>query len=195
MGASADAVAREILDVVPVIMRTIRAEMRSHRSADLTVPLFRTLLFLERHPGASLHGLAGHLGLTSPSVCKIVDGLAAHALVERRPSETDRRKIALRLTPNGQQVMEKARTSTQARLVDLLAQLSREQCETIYEALQILSPIFLPAGEKINHGSKQSSDYDEIAHLPTPQVRVVAKNAPPPGSGDDVAMTNKRKIT
>ncbi len=154
MGASADVVAREILDIVPVIMRTIRVEMRSHRAADLTVPLFRTLLLLERHPGVSLQGLAGHLGLTSPSAFKIVEGLVAHALVERQPSETDRRKIALRLTPDGQAVLEKARTSTQARLGDILGRLSEEQCETVFQALQILSPIFLPAGEKTTHGGK-----------------------------------------
>ena len=102
MGASTEAVARELLDVVPVIMRTIRTEMRSHRSNDLTVPLFRTLMFLERHPGVSLLDLAGHLGLTSPSVCKIVDGLVAHPLVMRQHSNTDRRKITLALTHEGQ---------------------------------------------------------------------------------------------
>ncbi len=62
MDASADAVARELLDVVPVIMRTIRAEMRSHRSNDLTIPLFRSLMFLERHPGVSLRTWPGISG-------------------------------------------------------------------------------------------------------------------------------------
>lgn len=148
MGASADAVARELLDVVPVITRTIRAEMRSHRPNDLTIPLFRSLLFLERHPGVSLQELAGHLGLTSPSVCKIVDGLVTHALVTRQHSNTDRRKITLALTPDGQNVLDEARTRTQARLSDRLATLSAEQCETVFQALQTIQPLFLPAGDK-----------------------------------------------
>jgi DNA-binding MarR family transcriptional regulator len=152
MSASADAIARELLDVVPVIMRTIRAEMRSHRSNDLTVPLFRTLLFLERHPGVSLQELAGHLGLTSPSACKIVDGLVLHFLVRRQHSNTDRRKITLALTPEGQAVLDKARTSTQARLADLLASLSAEQRETVFQALQTIQPLFLPTGDKIVGG-------------------------------------------
>jgi DNA-binding MarR family transcriptional regulator len=41
MDSSSDIVAREILDIVPVIMRVIRAEMRNHRSADLAIPQFR----------------------------------------------------------------------------------------------------------------------------------------------------------
>jgi DNA-binding MarR family transcriptional regulator len=152
MDASADAVARELLDVVPVIMRTIRTEMRSHRSNDLTVPLFRSLLYLERHPGISLQDLAGHLGLTSPSVCKIVDGLVAHVLVTRQHSNPDRRKITLTLTPDGQKVLDEARTSTQARLADRLVSLSAEQCETVFQALLTIQPLFLPAGGKIIPG-------------------------------------------
>jgi DNA-binding MarR family transcriptional regulator len=148
MRASTQAVAGELLVVVPVIMRTIRNEMHNHRSSDLTVPLFRSLLFLERHPGVSLLDLAGHLGLTSPSVCKIVDGLVGHGMVKRQPSNTDRRKITLALTPEGQNVLDESRNSTQARLADLLASLSVEQCETVFQALQIIQPLFLSVGEK-----------------------------------------------
>ncbi len=153
MDSPTETVARELLDVVPVIMRTIRTEMRSHRANDLTVPLFRSLMYLERHPGVALLDLARHLGLTSPSVCKIVDGLEAHSMVERQHSNTDRRKIALALTREGQKVLDEARTSAQARLADLLAPLSAQQCETVFEALQIIQPLFLPAGEKTMAGA------------------------------------------
>jgi len=152
MGASTETVARELLEVTPVIMRTIRSEMRSHSSNELTVPLFRSLLFLERHPGVSLQELAGHLGLTSPSVCKIVDGLVAHGLVQRQHSNADRRKITLALTHEGQKGLDEARTSTQARLADRLAALSAKECETVFEALQIIQPLFQPAEEKIAQG-------------------------------------------
>jgi DNA-binding MarR family transcriptional regulator len=152
MDSTKQAVARALLDVVPVIMRTIRTEMRSHRANDLTVPLFRSLMYLERHPGVALLDLAGHLGLTSPSACKIVDGLVANSMVQRQHSETDRRKITLELTREGKKVLDEARISAQSRLADLLAPLSAEQCETIFEALQIIQPLFLPAGDKIMDG-------------------------------------------
>ena len=152
MRDSTEAVARELLDVVPIIMRTIRSEMRSYRSNELTVPLFRSLMFIERHPGVSLLDLAGHLGLTSPSVCKIVDGLVAHSMVQRQHSDTDRRKITLVLTREGQKVLDESRLNTQARLADLLAPLSAQECKTVFEALQIIQPLFLPAGDKIMAG-------------------------------------------
>jgi DNA-binding MarR family transcriptional regulator len=152
MSSSRESVARELLDVVPVIMRTIRTEMRRHRANDVTVPLFRSLMFIEGHPGVSLLNLAGHLGLTSPSACKIVDGLVEHSMVQRQHSDTDRRRITLELTHEGKKVLDEARINTQARLSDLLAPLSAEQCETVYEALQIIQPLFLPAADKIMVG-------------------------------------------
>jgi DNA-binding MarR family transcriptional regulator len=85
-------------------------------------------------------------------VCKIVDGLVVHVLVKRQHSNTDRRKITLALTPEGQHMLDEARTRTQARLSDLLASLSAEQCTTVIQALQILQPLFLPARDKIVDG-------------------------------------------
>ncbi len=152
MDSSTEVAAREILDVVPVIMRTIRAEMRSQRSNELTVPLFRTLMFLGGHPGVSLQELAGHLGLTSPSVCKIVDGLVGHALVMRQHSNIDRRKITLALTPKGQNVLDEARERTQARLAEQLASLSAEGCKKVIQALEILQPLFLPTQNRTMQG-------------------------------------------
>ena len=49
-------------------------------------------------------------------------------------------------------MLDEARTSTQARLAELLAPLSAEQCETVFQALQIVQPLFLPAGDKIMPG-------------------------------------------
>jgi DNA-binding MarR family transcriptional regulator len=155
MDVSVEAVAQEVLEVVPVVMRTIRAEMRSQRGADLNVPLFRTLLFLERHPGVSLQHLAEHLGLTPPTVSKIVDGLVLHSVVSRQSSQTDRRKITLQLTPGGQEVLDKSRSSAQASLVELLTPLSAEQCAMVYEALQIIQPLFQPNGDKSMQGEQK----------------------------------------
>jgi hypothetical protein len=41
--------ARELLDVVPIVMKEIRSLMRSQGSSDLTIPQFRTLAFVNRN--------------------------------------------------------------------------------------------------------------------------------------------------
>lgn len=152
MESSTEAVARELLDVVPGIMRTIRSEMRSHQSNDIKVPMFRSLTYLERHPGVALLDLAGHLGLTSPSACKIVDGLVDHGLVMRQHSSSDRRKITLALTKEGQNVLDEARAHTQAQMAERLGALSAEQCRTVLQALEILQPLFQHTANKPMQG-------------------------------------------
>jgi len=71
---SLDECARQVLETVPLVMRTVRAEMRRRRTADLSVPQFRTLNFLNRQAGASLSQVAEHIGLTLPSMSLLVEG-------------------------------------------------------------------------------------------------------------------------
>lgn len=145
MDATSEMIAHEVLDVVPAIMRTIRAEMRSRRGADLSVVQFRALGFLNRNPGASLSTVAEHLGLTSPTVCKMIDGMVSHRLVTRLPSASDRRKVILTLTAEGQTILERARNGTQARLMEVLAGLTPEDQDAVHHVMQLLQTLFSPA--------------------------------------------------
>ncbi|MGA2504985.1 MAG: MarR family transcriptional regulator [Anaerolineales bacterium] len=139
-----DVVAREILDIVPIIMRVIRSEMRNHRSADLAIPQFRALLFINRNPGSSLQTLATHLGLTPPTVSKMVDGLVLNRLVRRADSPRDRRMVTLTLTAQGGTILEKARNGTQAKLIEVLSRLTPEEGETVSQAMKLLHALFMP---------------------------------------------------
>jgi DNA-binding MarR family transcriptional regulator len=101
--------AESIVDVVPLVMRAIQAEMRSARTRGLSVPQFRALAYIDYHPGASLSDVAEHVGLTLPSTSKMIDGLVARELVARDVCAVDRRRIALALTERGRSVLDSAR--------------------------------------------------------------------------------------
>ncbi len=147
MTTSSDTCAQEILEVVPSVMRTIRAEMRRHRTADLSVPQFRTLAYIDRNVDASLSDVAEHIGLTLPSMSKIVDGLVTRKLVTRQTAPDDRRRMTLALTARGQTALQTSRAATRACLAEDLAVLNDRQRETIVQALSSLRPIFMPPGE------------------------------------------------
>ena len=102
MPATSQHCAREILDVTPKIIQAIRTQMRGQRQHDLSVPQFRTLAFLSRHPGSSLSAAAEHIGLTLPTMSVLIEGLVQRALVDRTPDARDRRRVLLTLTPAGQ---------------------------------------------------------------------------------------------
>ena len=138
-----DDCARQLLDTTPQIMRFIRAEMRSHRGHDLSVPQFRTLTFINRNPEISLSNLADHLGLTLPSTSKLVDGLVNQKIITRHESKEDRRRLTLALTKNGEEILRTARGATQNHLKDVLHELSADELSMIIRAMNLLQPLFM----------------------------------------------------
>jgi DNA-binding MarR family transcriptional regulator len=147
MTTTPDACAQEILEVVPAVMRTIRAELRRHRTADLSVPQFRTLAFIDRNADASLSDVAEHIGLTLPSMSKIVEGLVIRKFVTRQTHPTDRRRMTLTLTARGLAALQASRVATRACLAEKLTTLSDRQREIIVQAMGILRPVFTSQGE------------------------------------------------
>ena len=112
--------AREVLDAVPIVMRVIRSELRKYGAREMSVPQYRTLGFVYRNEGASLSELAEHVGLTLSTMSTLVDGLAAHGLVNRREDREDHRRMTLTLTELGRNRHEAAREATLVSLGEML---------------------------------------------------------------------------
>src|SRR5919201_1726551 len=89
----AAATARDVVDVVPVVMRAIRRHMREHTPVG-SLAQFRALGYLHRHPGASLGDLAEHLGVTDATASVQVQRLVRDGLVRRVDRPAERRSIA-----------------------------------------------------------------------------------------------------
>jgi DNA-binding MarR family transcriptional regulator len=97
----------------------------------------------------TLSSLAEHLGLRLPSVSKLVDGLVKQELVIRQESASDRRCLALALTPAGESIVNSARAGAQASLAKTLNSLSPNELATIQRSLELLHPLFLPQGRRL----------------------------------------------
>jgi len=139
---SADQCAHEVLEVIPMVMRGIRSELRIHRGGDISVPQFRTLLFLSRNENASLSEVAQHIGLTLPSMSNTIDMLVARRLVTRESHPADRRRMTLALTTPGRATLGSALKATEAYLRGLFGTLSSGERATIIQAMQTLRPLF-----------------------------------------------------
>jgi DNA-binding MarR family transcriptional regulator len=133
---------REVLDVVPYVMRILRAEFRSHRGEDLSIPQYRTLMFLRRTPGASLSAVAEHLGMTAPSTSRWVQDLVERGLIDRHPSAADRRRIELMLTHQGRERAEESLRKTQTAYLGRFATLPPEKLASIVATMHDLKILF-----------------------------------------------------
>ena len=142
MPTSPKETARVVIDTVPLVMRTVRAEMRHAGALNLSVPQFRTLGFIARHPQTSLSDVAEHIGLALPSMSKLVEGLVERKLVVRSSYSDDRRRITLELTARGQELLQSAHASTQAAFAERLSALSESDRAIIVRAMQLLHPLF-----------------------------------------------------
>jgi long-chain acyl-CoA synthetase len=89
---------------------------------DLTLPQYRVLGILAEGSAAA-SGLAGRLAVRPSSVTAIIDGLVARGLVDRKHEEDDRRRIALRLTDEGERIVAEADLTVDAYLESIATHL------------------------------------------------------------------------
>jgi DNA-binding MarR family transcriptional regulator len=125
-------------------MRFIRHEMRTHRQAQLSVPQFRALVFLNVTDDPSLSAMAEHIGISLPAASRMVDMLVKRGLLERRVGATDRRRVSLSLTARGRKRYRRAHRETQAALARRFGVLSAAEQGLVRQAMQLLTRVFGP---------------------------------------------------
>jgi len=145
MGSQESAVERcaeAVIEIVPLVMRFLRSEMRSQGSSWLSVPQLRSLIFLNRCPGSSLSNVADHLGVTRATASALVEKLVQLDLVYRIEDPQERRRHILNLTESGAEQLSKVRTATCTSVAQVLENLSVAQLQEIQASLTLLGDTF-----------------------------------------------------
>ncbi|OLT39721.1 hypothetical protein BJF86_07760 [Serinicoccus sp. CNJ-927] len=73
--------------------------------ADLTLRQLQVLTLVRHTPGITGQDLAGHLGVTTATTSGLVDRVVGKAWVEREHDPADRRRVLLRLTAEGEELL------------------------------------------------------------------------------------------
>jgi long-chain acyl-CoA synthetase len=103
---------------------------------DLTLPQYRVLGILAEGSAAA-SGLAGRLAVRPSSVTAIIDGLVARGLVDRRQEDADRRKVEVRLTPEGVQTLAAADAVVDEYLVAIAGHLPDKEEAMALRSLEL----------------------------------------------------------
>jgi DNA-binding MarR family transcriptional regulator len=130
------AAAQAILQVIPRIMRTIGSSQRWSGLA-VSPAHFRLLSVLAHHP-CNLSELAVKQAVTLPTMSNSISVLVERGWVNRVPSPDDRRKVLLELTPDGRAALAKMKNEAQARVAELLDDLSPDDLKSLAAGLAIL---------------------------------------------------------
>jgi DNA-binding MarR family transcriptional regulator len=81
--------------------------------------------------GATAAFLADRLGISSPAVTQLVDGLVSEDILRREHDTDDRRRVRIRLSDNGRQLYDLFDRARIAQAEALLQPLSDEETATL----------------------------------------------------------------
>jgi long-chain acyl-CoA synthetase len=127
-------------------------------TVDLTLPQFRVLGILAEGSSAA-SGLADRLAVRRPSITALIDGLVARGLVDRRQEEDDRRKVALRLTKEGERILKEADRAVDEYLASLAGFLPTKEEAMALRSLELWGRAMTAsrAAPKENHGDAKKA--------------------------------------
>ena len=131
-----------VMLTLPRVMDAMRLAMRSQIDGPLSVPQFRGLNFIDRHPGGSVSALAGFLGVTLATASAMADRLVKAGHLHASDSLTDRRRSELQISADGKAVLERMRRQTRADLARALQGRSPQELAALVQGLQVLDAAF-----------------------------------------------------
>ena len=149
--------ARTLLEVMPLVMRTVAAELRS--DGELPAPAqFPLLHMLSEHP-RTLSELAAFRGVSLPSMSSSVTTLVGRGWVRRTAPQADRRVVMLEMTAGGRAALDRVVRSAERHLADVLAPLDAPAGRRLLAGLGVLGKAFaappLASAERRRRNSQQ----------------------------------------
>jgi len=121
------------------ISQAIFRERMAAAGIDLTPVQYAVLATLAGQPDLDQAGLAAEIAYDKVTIGGVIDRMVAKGLVDRRPSPTDRRAKALRLTKDGHAMFEQVRPDVRALQDTILAGLDREERDCFLDLLARLT--------------------------------------------------------
>jgi DNA-binding MarR family transcriptional regulator len=132
--------AREILRIVPLVMRSVAAELRS--AGEIPAPAHFGLLTMLANQPRSLSELAHLQGVSLPTISNSVSTLVERGWVARSSPTTDRRVVIVTVTPEGTATLNRVSKAAESHIAERLRSLDSDERRQLREGLTILHRIF-----------------------------------------------------
>jgi DNA-binding MarR family transcriptional regulator len=122
----------------PVLLQLNRQLRRETRSLGVTGGQATLRHLIQRNPGIGVRELAEREGMSAPALSGYIDRIEAAGLVTRSRSGDDRRRVGMKLTPDGFRILRAVRRRRTAWLAARLRELDLAELETIDAAIEPL---------------------------------------------------------
>lgn len=145
MSATAPVVSVDALTLAnrlrPVLLKLNRDLRREIHSLGVTAGQVALLVAIGQRPGIGVRELAVRERMSAPGMSGHVDRLVAAGLVARSPDPSDRRRVGLTLTADGQRVRRAVKSRRTAWLATRLRELEPAQLVAIDAAVEPLQEL------------------------------------------------------
>jgi DNA-binding MarR family transcriptional regulator len=135
--------ARDILQIVPLVMRTVAAELRA--AGELPAPAHFGLLSILSERPRMLTELASIQGVSLPTMSNSISAMVDRGWVRRTAPTSDRRVVIIEITATGKSAVERVGRSAEAHLADVLAPLDGASRRKLQAGLGVLRKVFANA--------------------------------------------------
>jgi DNA-binding MarR family transcriptional regulator len=132
--------ARDVLEIIPLVMRTVAAELRS--AGELPAPAHFGLLSALIDGPRMLTELASLHGVSLPTMSNSITAMAERGWVRRTAPETDRRVVMIEVTTMGRAALERVARCAEAHLAEILAPLDPTARRRLHGGLGVLRKVF-----------------------------------------------------
>jgi len=133
--------ARDILEIVPLVMRTVAAELRA--AGELPAPAHFGLLSILSDRPRMLTELASIQGVSLPTMSNSISAMVDRGWVKRgTPDETDRRVVMIEVTATGRAALERVARAAEAHLAEVLVSLDGPARRRLHAGLGVLRKVF-----------------------------------------------------
>lgn len=135
------AVSQLWMDLAPLMMRRMRAQVIKASVGSLTMPQYRILANINRGLN-SIGEIAEHHGVAQPSMSKMIGLMEERGLITREKLASDKRLSVLSLTPKGRELFLKVRGRAQKRIAEKLQELQSEDLEILEKSFAGIRKVF-----------------------------------------------------
>jgi DNA-binding MarR family transcriptional regulator len=115
---------------------------KDDRFGELSAPQMNMLMVIKVREAVSVTELAALLNVSPPSVSTMVDRLVERGLLTRTPSDQDRRKVVIRVTPDALKDIAQVEEMILGSFVELVDAIGPETtqkwCEVLHQIKQVL---------------------------------------------------------
>jgi len=132
--------ARDVLEIIPLVMRTVAAELRA--AGELPAPAHFGLLSVLSERGRTLTELAALQGVSLPTMSSSISAMAERGWVRRTGPEKDRRSVLIEVTTNGRAALERVARCAETHLAEVLAPLDPRSRRRLQGGLGVLREVF-----------------------------------------------------